>query len=143
MRKIAFLLILALFTLEGGCQEDKTFKQVVTFEKGFRFSEGGQIQTLPFMGGTVGDITWESITGKPTVFPPATHQHSYNDLTEKPTTVEFLDVLKQLNVLFIEKLTTAQINAREPEAGLLVYDTSLGVLKMGNGTAWKTLITGN
>lgn len=32
-----------------------------------------------------GDLTWNSIQNKPSSFTPASHTHSYNDLTNKPT----------------------------------------------------------
>lgn len=141
MKKIAILLGLLMLTLQGGCQEDKTFKEVVTFEKGFRFSQTGTIQTIPFTG-TSTNVTWESITGKPLTFPPAAHQHSYNDLTDKPQTVDLQAAIQSMNVILIPKLTTAQITTISPAAGSLVFDTSLGVLKIGTGTVWKSIITG-
>jgi hypothetical protein len=156
MKKIAFILVLMMITLQGGCQEDKIFREVVTFEKGFKFSPTGTVQTIPFTG-TSSTVTWETLTGKPSVFPPATHVHSYPDLTNKPTLfsgsytdltnkpseVELQAAIQSMNVILIPKLTTAQINALAPSAGSLVFDTSLGVLKMGSGTSWKILITGN
>lgn len=35
-------------------------------------------------GGTADSVEWGNIQNKPSTFPPATHNHSYNDLTEKP-----------------------------------------------------------
>jgi len=36
-------------------------------------------------GGYTKPQTWSSLEGKPSTFPPSTHTHSYNDLTDKPT----------------------------------------------------------
>jgi len=36
-------------------------------------------------GGYTKPQTWSSLEGKPSTFPPTTHTHSYNDLTDKPT----------------------------------------------------------
>jgi len=140
MKKLAILLGLLMLTLQGGCQEDKIFKEVVTFEKGFKFSPTGAIQTIPFTG-TSTAVTWESITGKPITFPPDLHLHDYDEIENKPSTVELQAAIASMNVILIPKLTTAQIAALTPSAGSLVFDTSLGVLKLGSGTQWKVLIT--
>lgn len=36
-------------------------------------------------GGYTKPQTWSTLEGKPSTFPPSTHTHSYNDLTDKPT----------------------------------------------------------
>ena len=36
-------------------------------------------------GGTADSVDWGNIQNKPSTFTPATHNHSYNDLTNKPT----------------------------------------------------------
>ena len=35
-------------------------------------------------GGTADSVEWGNVQNKPSTFPPATHNHSYNDLTNKP-----------------------------------------------------------
>jgi hypothetical protein len=49
-----------------------------------------QLDVVPDSGGgdpgDPGEVTWQSITGKPTTFPPSTHSHAYVDITGKPTT---------------------------------------------------------
>ena len=144
MRKIAVLLVLLMITLQGGCQEDKTFKEVVTFEKGFRFTPAGQIQTVPFMG-TSTNVTWESIIGKPSTFPPSAHTHPYSEITNKPNTVQLQTAISSMRGLLPPRYTTAQINAFTPpiEEGLEVYDLTLHVKKYWNGSQWKIVITGN
>lgn len=37
-------------------------------------------------GGEPGDVTWASIIGKPSTFPPSAHTHTYASLTSKPST---------------------------------------------------------
>lgn len=139
MKKIAILLGLLMLTLQGGCQEDKTFKEVVTFEKGFRFSSTGTVQTIPFTG-TSTSVTWESITGKPLTFPPAAHSHSYADITNKPNTVQLQAALNEMGIYFDK--TTAEINAIIPASGFgIAYDKTLKIYKVYKNGAWVVLIT--
>ena len=35
----------------------------------------------PVGGGTVDSVAWEDVTGKPSTFPPSTHQHAISDVT--------------------------------------------------------------
>ena len=157
-----------MLTLQGGCQEDKIFKEQITVEKGIKFGDGTIQLTAPTGSQTVTWATltgkpstfppdahnhnalyrpisyvpsWAEITSKPTTFTPATHGHSYTEITDKPGTVELQAAIQSMNVILIPKLTTAQITALTPTAGSLVFDTSLGVLKLGTGQAWKVLIT--
>ena len=37
-------------------------------------------------GGEPGDVTWASIIGKPSTFPPSGHAHTYASITAKPST---------------------------------------------------------
>ena len=67
--KISVILLLATFTL-AYCQPDKTFTEVVTFEKGFRFNVSGDIQLLPYLGGSGGVVNWTDVLNKPLVFAP-------------------------------------------------------------------------
>lgn len=166
MRKMKLMLGLLLITILTYCQPDKVFKETVTFEKGFNFQINGVIQTLPYTGGTTNQVEWSSILNKPLTFPPESHVHaykplnyvptweeiehkpiffsgSYNDLTDKPSEIELQDAISQMDVLIIPKLTTAEINVKQPLEGYFIWDKDLKVLKIGNGTAWKILITGN
>ena len=139
MKKIAVLLVLLAITLQGGCQEDKTFREVVTFEKGFRFTPTGQIQTVPFLG-TYTNVTWESIIGKPSTFPPTAHTHPYADITDKPNTVDLQAALNGMGIYFDK--TTAEINAIIPTGGFgLAYDKTLKVYKVYKDGLWVVLIT--
>ena len=44
-------------------------------------------------GGTADSVDWNNIQNKPSVFTPATHNHSYNDLSNKPI-IPVVDVTK-------------------------------------------------
>lgn len=166
MKKMRLILGLFLITILTYCQDDKIFKEVVTFEKGFKFSINGVIQTLPYTGGATTQVEWLSILNKPLTFPPETHTHAYKplsyvpsweeitskptffsgrytDLTDKPSEIELQDAISQLDILIIPKLTTVEIASKQPLEGYLVWDKDLKVLKVGSGTIWKIIITGN
>jgi hypothetical protein len=98
------------------------------------------------------DGTWTSLSGKPLTFPPAAHNHDldykpityvpdYSEITNKPTTVELVDAIAATEYLVIPKLSTDQIILLTPRAGMFIYDLTLNVLKIYNGTEWKILIT--
>lgn len=36
-------------------------------------------------GGPSGPVSWNDLTDKPSEFPPESHSHSYNDLSDLPT----------------------------------------------------------
>jgi len=52
------------------------------------------------------------------------------------------DAILSLQGIKLPVLTTTQINALTPVVGLLVYDSTLNVLKIYVGT-WKVIITAN
>jgi len=102
-----------------------------------------------------------SITGRPTTLAGygitdaalATHNHdllykpisyvaTYAGLPDKPESVELADAILSLQGIKLPVLTTTQINALTPVVGLLVYDSTLNVLKIYVGT-WKVIITAN
>jgi hypothetical protein len=100
---------------------------------------------------TLFDGTWTSLTGKPSLFSgsyldltnkPLLFSGSYTDLTNTPQSIELADAILSLQGIKLPVLTTVQINALTPVVGLLVYDSTLNVLKIYTGT-WKTIITGN
>lgn len=49
-------------------------------------------------GGTADSIDWGNIQNKPSVFTPATHNHSYNDLTDKPVIPSIVGLAKETYV---------------------------------------------
>jgi len=141
MKTMKLILVLLVTTFAVAfCQSDKVFKEVVTFEKGFRFTATGVIQTVPYTGGAT-LVYWTDIIGKPATYSPAAHTHAWTEITDKPDEVELQTAISQMSVLVIPKKTTVEITAMTPAAGSFVYDVTLNVLKIGNGTVWKTLIT--
>ena len=134
MMKMKLTIILLLVTAVTFCQEDKIFKEQITVEKGIKYGDGTIQLTAPVNQ----SVTWESILNKPSFF-----SGSYNDLTDKPPTVELQEALSGLGVLVIPKLKTSEIASLEATEGSLVFDTDLKVLKIGDGTKFKTLITGD
>lgn len=76
-----------------------------------------------------------------TLYKSISYVPTWAEITGKPAEVDLQTAISQLNVLVIPKKTTAEITAMTPTAGSFVYDVTLNVLKIGNGTVWKTLIT--
>ena len=160
MRLTLILLIAAFAT--AFCQPDKTFTEVITFEKGFNFSEGGVIQTMPFTGSS-SDVTWETLAGKPLVFPPdlnvtnplyksASWLPTWDGILDKPETfppdmsavpsVELQAALSELGI-YLGK-TTAELDAIVPANGFgIAYDRTMGVYKVYMGDKWEILPTTN
>jgi hypothetical protein len=87
---------------------------------------------------------WAEITGKPTFSLVAT-TGSYTDLLNQPPEIDLIAAIPGLNYLALPQKTTAEINALVIPAGMiaLVWDKTLGVLKLWNGSVWKITITGN
>ena len=168
-RLITILMLFTVFILSATCQKDKTFTVPVIFQQGIKFNDG-TVQTTAATG--IGVITWDAITGKPSTFPPATHNHnslyrpisyvptwseitskpnfatvattgSYNDLSNKPLTEELSVAISKLAGVRIPVYTQTQINALTPSKGLLVFNDTDGILQIYNGTVWKNIITGN
>jgi hypothetical protein len=156
MKKMKLIFGLFLITILTYCQ-DKVFKETVTFEKGFNFSINGVIQNLPYTGSATTQVEWLEILNRPLTFTPSLHSHtwldiidppklfsgSYEDLTDKPSEIELQDAISQLDVLILPKMGTTEINSKQPLEGYLVWDKDLKVLKVGNGTIWKIIITAN
>jgi len=65
MKKIIGLIFLAMLTIPSCAQDDKTFTKAPTFAAGFNIN--GKLIT-DITSGTA--VTWATLTGKPSVFPP-------------------------------------------------------------------------
>ena len=164
--KISVLLLLLTFTL-AYCQPDKTFTEVVTFEKGFRFNVSGEIQLLPYLGGSGGVVNWTDVLNKPLVFAPDLSitnplyksigyvpswaeitgkpiffSGSYLDLTDKPGEIELSEAILQIPVLF-QVFTQVQINTLTPIKGQVVINSTDNALQWYDGTQWHTFATTN
>jgi len=119
-----------------------------------------------------GTVTWDAITGKPTLFPPSAHTHdllyrpltwvptwndvsgkplfhavaisgSYNDLKDKPVTMELSEAIPALPGLDLPRLTQTQINALTPVEGKMIWNLTDHVLQIYNGTKWVIYPTAN
>ncbi len=107
--------------------------------------------------------SWNDITGKPTfatvattgsytdllnvpqTFTPTPHTHTYDEITDKPVEQELIEAIEYLDYLSLPQKTTTEINALVIPTGkfALVFDKTLGVLKLWNGTTWTIIITSN
>lgn len=147
MKKLFTLTVFMAITLIVCGQKSQTFDRVVTFNAGFRFTETGTVYTsMP------ASADWNTLLNKPAVFipdlsitnplyKPISYSPTWDEITGKPQEQELSSALSQLNGIRLPVLTTAQINALPPQMGLLVYDSSLNVLKIHNGVEWKIIIT--
>jgi hypothetical protein len=151
--KRLIVFILAFVPFLASCQTDKTFKEQVTFEKGIKFVDGTTMITAT--SGT-GIVDWASVTNKPTVFPPSVHGHdalykpisyapTWAEITNKPAEIELMTAIPLLDYLPIPSKTTVQINALVMPAGSrgMIWDSTIGVLKVWNGLVWKIYPTTN
>jgi hypothetical protein len=155
--KYTFILLgLLCFLQFGGCQDDKTFTKPIHVVS-IIYSDGST-QTTANSGVVdwatitnkpnfillfkpIGYIpTWAEITGKPTLF-----SGSYTDLTNKPAEIDLTTAMGNLPYVLIPQRTTTEINAIVLPAGsvALVWDKTIGVLKIWNGVNWKIYITAN
>ena len=140
--KISVLLLLLTFACACGQKADDTFQKPMYFPYGIYIGSDTNLH-LTWPTGT-GTATWESILYKPLTFPPIAHTHDYNtEITNKPPQIPLQEALSAMDVLVIPKRTTAQIEAMTPTAGSFVYDVTLNVLKIGNGSVFQILITAN
>jgi hypothetical protein len=86
--------------------------------------------------------TWNDVLGKP-IFSAVATTGSYNDLIEKPETIELEAALPTLMGIKLPVLTQTQINALVPVKGLILYNDTDGVLQIYTGSVWKVLATTN
>jgi hypothetical protein len=171
MKKIVFI-FLGLLALSqcGKCQDDKTFTQninvvsitypdhTIQTTAGVGVVDWASITNKPNFVALYKPINyvpaWAEITGKPVLFSgnytdlagkPTLFSGSYTDLTNKPAEVDLVTAIPQLPYLGIPSKTTAEINSLVIPAGVIaiVWDKTLGVLKLWNGTIWKIYPTTN
>ena len=163
MKKMKLLIGLSLLTMIA-CAQDQTFEKIIIAKKGIQFGDGTILLTAP--SGT--SVTWESILNKPLTFAPSVHDHNalykpagyvptWSEITSKPLTfaptahthtsadvtgtVDLSTAISQMQGVKLPVLSTTQIGALTPASGLLVYDVTLNVLKIYNGSIWKIIIT--
>ena len=145
------------------CAQDQTFEKIIIANKGIQFGDGTKQETA--FTGQASTITWSTLPGKPSTFPPSTHDHSllykplswnpvWADVGGKPTTftpsththasseisgtVELATAIRQLGYLPLGGKTTAEINAIIPPAntGGIAFDITLNVYKAWKNNKW-------
>jgi len=111
---------------------------------------------------SVHNQAWSTITARPTTLSgygitdaaTLTHNHAalykplsyiptWGEILEKPVEQELATAIPQLMGIRLPVLTTVQINALTPVTGLLVFDSTISVLKIYDGTTWKIVIMNN
>jgi hypothetical protein len=149
MKKTILLIIAIAFTLKACGQIDQTFTKPVYFNAGF-YLGGVLYNTIP--SASVAD--WNTMINKPVTFPPSVHNHdllyksisyvpTYAEITGKPAEIELIIAIPSLAYLPLPSKTTTEINVLVAPAGSLVWDKTLGVLKVYNGIIWKLVTMTN
>lgn len=90
MKKLITIIFMCMILFITSCTN---FEQTVTFKDGIKFSENGAVQRTPYLGGTTGDVYWDNILNKPSMFPPEAHNHNglYKPISYIPTWAEILN----------------------------------------------------
>jgi hypothetical protein len=114
MKKVIVVLSLIMAVLTANCQKkDQTFTEPAWFKAGFYVGTDPTLYlTLP--SGT-GVVTWDAVIGKPTTFPPATHNHdalyrsiswvpTFTQVTGKPTTLAGYGITDAATVIHTHNL---------------------------------------
>ena len=150
MKKMKLILVLLIVTFGFAfCQPDKTFTKPVVFEAPIHvvkitFPDGTEMESA--IGGAQ-TINWETLAGKPSIFPT-----SWDSIQDKPETfppdmsaietIELTLALEQLGFYFNK--TTAEIDAIVPPNGQgIAIDKTLGVYKVYSEGRWKIIPTTN
>jgi hypothetical protein len=135
------LIVVFLFAILGltFCQDD-TFNKVMHFPQGFTVGTNPEVQLQPYLGGASSDVTWQTLEGKPEVFPAEPHTHVMADITDKPTQIQLVQALERLG--FYLNKTTEEINAITPPNGFgIAYDRVTTHYMFYSGGKWETVIT--
>ena len=169
MKRAVILIALIALVLAANCQKkDQTFDVTVRFNQGIQFGDGTIMNTAATGAGVV---TWEAITGKPTLFPPSAHSHdllykplswmptwanvinkpvfsavatsgSFNDLADVPEFIQIEEALPLLPGIELGKLTQAQIDALTPKEGTILINKTDTTMQVYLGGQWQTFILG-
>ena len=107
MKKMKLITVLLFVSVLAFCQPDKTFKDPVTFEKGFWLG-GTLYTTIP----TGGSVQWNDILSKPLTFPATAHTHPFSDVTGRPTTLAGYGITNGMTTAHAaNSITTTLINS--------------------------------
>jgi hypothetical protein len=149
MKTLISIFMLLALSLTACGQTDQTFNKPVYLNAGF-YVGGVFYNSIP----SGGAVNWNDILNKPATFPPSAHNHdllykpigyvpSWTEITGKPQETALIDALPLLAYLPLPQKTTAEINALSVPAGVIamIWDKTLGVLKVWDGTKWKIYIS--
>ncbi len=84
MKKSIFLFVFGAITILASCQDRQTFNEPIRANAGIYFLDGTFLNTALSVSG---NADWNTMANKPTVFPPATHEHPtlYRAINWNPT----------------------------------------------------------
>jgi hypothetical protein len=142
--KLTLGLLIIMVAVACGQKADDTFKKPMYFEQGLTtvrvtFPDGSFIESAIGLGTTV---TWSTLAGKPLTYPPAIHTHSYNDLIDKPVSIELAAALAELGI-YLGK-TTTELNLIIPVGGFgIALDKTTGTYKIWQNGGWRDVATLN
>lgn len=143
MKRMRLTIVLLIVTFGFVfCQPDKTFKEVVTFEKGFKIGDNNEIQLEPYLGSVSSQVEWADVLNKPDFAVVAT-SGEYEDLLNKPDTLRLEEALPQLRGIAFPVLTQADIDVLVPSKGLVLINSTNNCMQWYDGSVWKIFITGN
>ena len=80
-----------------------------------KFGETDGVLTFdgePVGGGTAGSVAWEDVTGKPSTFPPDTHQHAISDVTGLRDALDNAGAVKTVNGVGPDESGNVALTAR-------------------------------
>ncbi len=155
-KKLIILLIVFAFALKacGQSKPENTFTVPAYFNAGFYIGSDPVLHNTWPSGG--GSTDWGLIINKPTFYPvdltvldtrykPISYTPTYAGLPDKPAQIDFMTAIPQMSYLPLPQKTTTEIAALSIPTGTIamVWDKTLNVLKIWNGTTWKVFIAGN
>ena len=87
----------------------------------------------PVGGGTAGPVAWEDVTGKPSSFPPETHQHAISDVTGLQEALDNAGAVKTVNGVGPDESGNVVLTARA-DLEFTSASLSANVLTVENAT---------
>lgn len=101
-----------------------------------KFAEQDGVLTFdgePVGGGTAGSVAWEDVTGKPSAFPPETHQHEISDVTGLQEALDNAGAVKTVNGVGPDESGNVALTARA-DLEFTSASLSANVLTVSNAT---------
>jgi len=151
MKKLTILLIVMTFALKACSQSSSTFDVPIGANKGVTYPDG-KTQMKAWDGTTTGTSDFNLIINKPTFYPvdlvpldarykPLSYVPDYSEIKNKPATADLVSELLKLDGGDFSIKTTAEINALAIPVGKskIVFDKTLGILKIWDGAKWRSI----